>query len=168
MSTQMADPHLGMVSFQQALRQGILALAPVKGHADLFSHFDVPAPDVGRLTYVRLTDDRTTVKAFVACILNGTVDGYPCVSLGYAVPEEFRNQGLGTKIVQDVVQDTIFQVGKTGARAVFVEAIVDVENVPSQRIAETVLQAERESITDGESGRPAYRYTQRYDTKAKR
>ncbi|MGF6180881.1 RimJ/RimL family protein N-acetyltransferase [Massilia sp. UYP32] len=162
MSAQMADPNVGMVSFQQALRQGILQLAPVKGHSDLYSHFDVPAPGVGRLTYVRL-DKARNVKAFVACIMNGTVDGYPCVSLGYAVPEDMRAQGLAKQIVEDVIHDTLLQVGKTGARVVYIEAITDVENVASQRVAEATLEAERESITDGESGRPAYRYTQRYD-----
>ena len=163
----MADPHAGMASFQQALRRGILQLAPVKGHNDLYSHFDVPAPDVGRLTYVRL-DKAKNVKAFVACIMNGTVEGHPCVSLGYAVPEELRAQGLAKQIVKDVIQDTLLQVGQMGAKAVYVEAIVDVENVASQRVAEAALEVERESITDGESERPAYRYTQRYDIPTKR
>lgn len=162
MSIQMADPHVGMVSFQQALRAGILQLAPVKGHPDLYSHFDVPAPDVGRLTYVRL-DKARNVRAFVACVMNGTVGGHPCVSLGYAVPEDVRTQGLAKQIVKDVIQDTLLQVGRMGATAVYFEAIVDVENVASQRVAEAALEVERESITDGESGRPAYRYTKRYE-----
>lgn len=161
MSAQMADPHVGMVSFQQALLRGILQLASVKGHSDLYSHFDEPAPDVGRLTYVRL-DSAGNVKAFVACVRNGTVDGHPCVSLGYAVPEESRNQGLAKQIVKDVIQDTLVQIGRMGATEVYVEAIVDVENVASQRVAEAALEVGRESITDGEFGRPAYRYTTRY------
>lgn len=44
MSTQMADPQQGMVSFQQGLRAGILELAPVRQHRDLYGHFDVPTP----------------------------------------------------------------------------------------------------------------------------
>lgn len=168
MSTQMADPHLGMVSFQQALRKGILELGKVSNYPNLYAHLDVPEPGVKRLTYVRLDEDRRTVEAFVACILNGTVEGQPCVSLGYAVPEEYRNRGFAKQIVKDVVEDTIFQVGRAGNKAVYVEAIVDVENIASQRVAEAVLQVERESITDGESGRPAYRYTKRYETTARR
>jgi ribosomal protein S18 acetylase RimI-like enzyme len=164
----MADPHLGMVSFQQALQQGILKLGKVSTYPNLYAHLDVPAPGVKRLTYVRLDNALRTVKAFVACIMNGTVDGHPCVSLGYAVPEELRNQGFAKQIVEDVVQDTIAQVGRMGAKAVYIEAIVDVENVASQRVAEAVLAVERESITDGESGRPAYRYTKRYDIVGKR
>lgn len=127
----------------------------------------MPAPDVGRLTYVRL-DKARNVKAFVACIMNGTVEGHPCVSLGYAVPEDMRGQGLAKQIVKEVIQDTLLQVGKTGARAVYIEAIADVENVASQRVAEATLEVARESITDGESGRPAYLYTQRYDIPNKR
>jgi predicted acetyltransferase len=162
--SQMADPHIGMISFQQALLKGILQLGPVMNYPNLYSHFDVPAPGVNRLTYVRLDESRRKVMAFVSCIMNGTVEGYPCVSLGYAVPEDLRKQGLAQQIVRDVIQDTIVQVGKAGAKAVYVEAIVDAENIASQRVAEAVLEVERESITDGESGRPAYRYTARYDT----
>ncbi len=164
---QMADPHLGMVSFQQALRQGILELSPVLTHSNLYSHFDVPAPGVNRLTYARLSDDMRTVKAFVSCVMNGRVEGHPCVALGYAVPEDMRNQGLAKQIVRDVIDDTIAQIGRAGAAAVYVEAIIDVENLPSQRVAEAILEVEGESITDGESGKPAYRYTQRYETTAK-
>lgn len=168
MSTQMADPHQGMISFQQALHAGILELAQVSTHPNLYSHFDTPAPGVNRLTYVRLDEDRITVRAFVVCILNGQVEGFPCVSFGYAVPEGMRNQGLAKQTLRDVIQDTLFQVGRVGTRAVYVEAVIDVENIPSQRVAEAVLAVERESITDSESGRPAYRYTKRFDISSQR
>lgn len=68
MSTQMADPYQGMVSFQKGLRAGILEVGLVPKHQDLYSHFDLPAPGVNRLTYVWLTEDRRTVKAFLSCM----------------------------------------------------------------------------------------------------
>lgn len=164
MGTQMADPYQGMVSFQQGLRQGILELGPVSKHQDLYSHLDVPEPGVHRLTYVRLAEDRRTVKAFLSCIMNGRVDGFPCVAVGYAVPEDLRNQGFAKQIFKDVIQDQLFQAGRIGHKAMYIEAVVDVTNPSSQRVAEAVLGVERESITDSESGRPAYRYTAHFDT----
>ena len=74
---KIADPYVGLVSFQEGLAKGIIDLAPVRSHQDLYSHFDVPTPGTGRLTYVRLTDDKKTVKAFVSCIMNGEIEGYP-------------------------------------------------------------------------------------------
>lgn len=161
MSTSMTDPHDGMVSFQKALRAGILKIGPVPNHQDLFSHFDVPTPGVRRLTYVRLSKDRRTVEAFLNCVMNGEVDGFPCVSVGYAVPESARNQGRAKQIFRDVLDDQLYQAGKSGIKTLYVEAVVDVTNVSSQRVAEAVLKVERESIIDSVSGKPAYRYTAR-------
>lgn len=164
MSMQMADPYQGMVSFQQGLRAGILELSLVPEHQDLYIHFDEPAPGIGRLTYVRLTEDRKTVKAFLACVMNGLVDDFPCVAVGYAAPEDMRNQGFVKQIFRDVIQDQICQAGRMGHTHIYIEAVVDVSNVPSQRVAEAVLGVERESITDSASNRPAYRYTAHFDT----
>lgn len=163
MASQMADPFQGMISFQQCLQAGQLELGLVKPHKDLYSHFDVPAPGVGRLTYVRLGKNRKEVMAFLSCIRNGEVDGFPCIALGYAVPENLRKQGLAKQIMRDVISDQILKSRGAGHTAVYIEAVIDIENVPSQRVAESVLAVEREEIVDGVSKRPAYRYTKRFD-----
>lgn len=164
MGTPMADPYQGMVSFQEALRAGILTIGLVSKHQDLYSHLDEPAPGVRRLTYARLNGDRRTVTAFLSCIMNGYVDEFPCVAVGYAVPEGVRNQGFAKQILRDVVQDQIYQAGKMGVPVLYIEAVIDVNNLPSQRVAEAVFNVERESITDSATGRPAYRYTAHFDT----
>jgi len=161
---QMADPHVGMISFQKALQEGVLDVSPVRNHKDLYSHIDEPSPGTIRLTYVRLTEDRKSVLAFLACVMNGQISGFPCVAMGYAVPENLRNQGLAKQILKDVVQDQISQAGQMGNSQLFIEAVVDVHNPESQRVAEAVLKSPRESITDTASGRPAYRYTAQFDT----
>ncbi len=164
MSQQMSDPHAGMISFEECLKKGILELHPVHPHNDLYSHLDVPEPGVNRLTYVRLDADRKTVLAFLSCLMNGEVDGMPCVAVGYAVPERFRNKGAAKQMLKDVIKDQAFQAGKNNFPAVYIEAVVDVTNTPSQKVAETVLGAEREDITEVHSGRPAFRYTLRVET----
>lgn len=161
---QMADPHEGMISFQKALQSGILDIGPVQNYQDLYSHIDAPSPGTTRLTYVRLAENRKSLLAFVACVMNGMIDGSPCVAVGYAVPKNLRNQGLAKQILRDVVRDQVFQAGQAGFKQLFIEATIDVENLESQRVAEAVLASPRESITDTESGRPAYRYTAHFDT----
>ncbi|QDX97065.1 hypothetical protein EGD00_08170 [Pectobacterium carotovorum subsp. carotovorum] len=159
MSTSMTDPYDGMVSFQQALHEGILEISPVANHQDLFSYLDVPAPGIRRLTYARLSEDRRTVKAFLSCVMNGEVDGFPCVAVGYAVPESERNQGYAKMILRDVISDQIYQSRMSDIHTLYIEAVIDVSNIVSQRVAEAVLNVERESIIDAVSGRSAYRYT---------
>lgn len=162
MTSQMADPYQAMVSFQQCLRTGILDLGLVKPHQNLYSHFDEPAPGVSRLTYVRLAEDGKTVTAFLSCIMNGEIDGCPCIALGYAVPERMRDRGLAKQIMQDVIKDQVAQANHAGHSTVYIEAVVDVSNTPSQRVAESVLAVPREEIVDSASKRPAYRYTRRF------
>lgn len=164
MSAQMADPHIGMLSFQECLLGEGLDISPVQGYPGLYGHLDQPAPGTMRLTYVQLAEDKKTVKAFLACIMNGYIDGTPCVAVGYAVPETLRNQGLAKKIFEDVIQDQLRTAKRAGSPTAYIEAVVDVENVPSQRVAEAVLKVDKESITDSASGRPCYRYTAHFDT----
>lgn len=161
---QMADPHEGMISFQKALQSGILDIGPVRNFHDLFSHIDEPTLGTIRLTYVRLTQDRQSVLAFVSCVMNGQIDGVLCVSVGYAVPKHLRNQGFAKQLLNDVIKDQVFQAGQMGNSYLFIEAAVDVANIESQRVAEAVLNSPRESITDAASGRPAFRYTAKFDT----
>jgi predicted acetyltransferase len=153
-----------MESFQQCLLEGILDVALVKPHNDLYSHFDIPAPGVGRLTYVRLSKDRKTVTAFLSCVMNGQIEGSPCIAFGYAVPEKMRNQGLAKQILRDVIYDQVDKAGKAGHSTVYVEAVVDVTNTASQRVSESVLAVGKEEIVDSVSKRPAYRYTKLFDT----
>ncbi len=160
----MADPHVGMVSFQQAINSEILVLAPVRGHKDLFSYVDTPAPGVNRLTYARLNEDHKTVNSFVSCVMNGYIDDDRCIAVGYAVPQNERNKGRAKQILREVIEDLVLQAGRNGAETVYIEAVVDITNIPSQKVAEAVLNVEKENITDSASGRPAYRYTARYET----
>ncbi|MGN7510721.1 hypothetical protein [Aeromonas salmonicida] len=94
----------------------------------------------------------------------GRIDGYHCIAVGYAVPKNDRNKGYAKQILREVIEDLVLQAGKNGAETIYIEAVVDVTNLPSQRVAGTVLNVEKENITDSASGKPAYRYTARYET----
>jgi hypothetical protein len=43
----------------------------------------------------------------------------------------------------------------------YIEAIVGADNVASRKIAEQVISAEPEAITEGKSGQPAFKYMRR-------
>jgi len=164
MATLMADPYLGLVSFQKGIDAGILDLTPVRNIADLYSHFDVPAPGVKRLTYVRMSEDLRTAIALLSCVMNGEVEGYPCIAIGYAVSKDFRNQGLAKQIFLDVIQDQLTQAKRVGHKIIYIEAVIDTTNAASQHVAQAVLGVDPEDIIDSASGCPAKRYTASYDT----
>ncbi|MGP8437845.1 hypothetical protein ACT2FY_39140 [Paraburkholderia fungorum] len=160
----LADPHQGLISFQEGMRRGILQLIPVPRQVDLYAHFDQPSPGENRLTYVRLSKDRKTVRTFMSCVMNGMIDGIPCMAVGYATPKAFRNQGLAQQLLADVIQEQAKLARKSGFASVYIEAVIDVNNAASLRVAEAVLKVPRESMTDAESTLPAYRYTAQYST----
>jgi predicted acetyltransferase len=96
-------------------------------------------------------------------VLNGEIDGYRCIAVGYAVSQDERNKGHAKQVLREVVIDLVLQARMNGAEAIYIEAVVDVTNLPSQRVAEAILNMEREEFIDSNSGRPAYRYTARYE-----
>lgn len=155
----MVDPHDGYVSFQEALLAGTINVVETSSGSGVFAHFDEPAKGVSRLTYVRLGEDRCTVTAFVAAVLNGRVGQHICVALGYAVPERFRNEGRASELVSFVIRDSAKQAGRLGHKKIYVEAVIDVENAASIRVAEKTFAVEPEKIIDRASKKPAYRYT---------
>ncbi len=161
----MADPHLGMISFQRALRERLIDIHPVRNHNNLFSHLDEPEPGVPRFTYVRLLDDGVTVIAFASFVMNGFIGDSPCTAAGYAVPQAFRGRGYAKQILVDAIHDLTLQAGHNGFETVYFEAVINASNLASQRVAEFALAgAERDEIIDAASGVPACRYTVRYDT----
>ena len=164
MPSEMVNPHDSLVSFQECILKGVISLAKVPGYSNLYSHVDEAAPGVMRFTYARMTDDKRTVKAFCSCVKNGFHDGHPCISIGYAVPEQYRNRGYGTAIVKEAVNDLLSQAYKGGIPHLVIDCVVSKENLASQRVTEKALQVIRESIIDAESGQPAFQYTAVYST----
>jgi RimJ/RimL family protein N-acetyltransferase len=153
----MTDPSTGLKSFQQALRQGRIALQVAKTDPDLFIHLDAPnGPPEIRFTYVRLKGK--TVTAFVIFAAEPPIEGKPCFAVGYAIPKRFRKQGRTKEIVAAAITDMQAGLSRNGFPEFFLEAIVDAENVPSRRIAEQLISNEPEAITEGHSGLPAFKY----------
>ena len=152
----MTDPASALPSFQEALDNNELAVQRSKTDPDLFLALDQPEEDVVRLTYFRTEES----KVIGICIVvpNGSHDGVRCFDLGYAVVDEFRLQGRGTELVGAAVKDHIVGMARAGVKSLYVEAVIGIGNVASQRIAERHLGVEREEITDSVSGLPAYRY----------
>lgn len=162
----MVDPHDGYLSFQEALSAGIIDIVETSPGSGVFAHLDEPDEGVMRMTYVKLGEDRKTVTAFVSLVFNGHVGGHPCIALGYAVPEKFRNQGRASELVAFVIEDNAKQAGKNGHKKIYVEAVLDVDNHASRRVAEKTFAVSPESITDSFSGKPALRYTIEVSTTA--
>lgn len=151
----MVDPHLGLVSYQQALSQGLLHPKPGSIHSLLTVLMD-DVPDGKRITYAYM--DGEIVKATIVYVMNGSSDGKPYFQVGYAVAENFRNQGVAQKALQMSIDEMTAGFGRL-IPSFFIEAVVSKSNTASLRIAQKIIGGQPDEITDKNSCEAALRYT---------
>jgi len=155
--TGMTDPTVGMNSLQRAIGKNEVTLQKCDIYPDLQMLVDHPAPGEVRVTYVQVIHGR--VRGYVVFIKAQPFEGLPCFSIGYAVPEKFRRNGIGAQIVEKSIQEMKSGMARNGLKRFYVEAIVDSENIASQKLASKVISAQADrDVVEKESGKAAVAY----------
>jgi hypothetical protein len=152
---QMTDPSAALASFQQALIAGDIAIQPGALDKAIFVHSDRPN-GYPRLTYVRLKGRNVT--ALVMYVRIEPIDDIPTYAVGYAVPDQYRAQGRAKDIIGASVTELTVGLARNGIARFYIEAVIGVDNLASQRVAAATLNAHPTSITDSVSGQPALHY----------
>lgn len=155
MKKQMTDPHEGLVRFQQAYNDGLIAPRACALHKELCVLNDEPTPGSPRLTYSLIKDGQ--VKATVVYVMDDPYQGLPCFGVGYAVALPYRKQGLAAIVLEKSIDEMRHGFRKLIPKF-YIEAIVGVNNVASQKVAARVLSQTPISITDQVSNQPALQY----------
>jgi len=156
----MTDPSNALQSFQQALLRGGMQLRRGVLDPDLYLYVDNPNGET-RFTYVKL--EGRTVTALVSFALCDPIEGMSCFSIGYAVPEAYRNQGRAKEAISAAISEMQHGFGRHGHSVFYVEAIVGADNKSSQRVAEQVISDTPVAVTDQISGLPAFQYVRRIE-----
>jgi Acetyltransferase (GNAT) family len=156
----MTDPSNALQSFQQAFLRGEMQLQRGVLDPDLYLHVDNPNGQT-RFTYVKL--EGRTVTALVIFALCDPIKGTPCFSIGYAVPEAYRNQGRAKEAISTAISELQRGFGRHGHSVFYVEAIVGADNKSSQRVAEQAISDTPVAVTDQISGLPAFQYVRRIE-----
>jgi len=151
----MVDPMDALAKLQEAVEGGWVELRPGEIYTDLGVWLDKPEGKT-RLTYAKVTGRR--VDAIALFCLNGKIQGVPCFQTGYAVVESEREKGFASDLVSKGIQEMRIGFGKRGAKAFYVEAVVGLTNIASNKLASRILSSAPETITDEFSGEPALRY----------
>jgi hypothetical protein len=154
------DVASALKSLQQALDEGKIQLQSGALDSKLFLHLDKPNEEL-RLTYLRL--ERRKVVAMVQIIRCDPVEGEPCFSVGWAVPEELRGQGRAGEAFIAAIKELRHGFAPHGMTAFWVEGIVGADNKASQRVAEKVISAPVSTDTDSFAGVPIVQYLRRID-----
>jgi len=162
----LTDPLNALLSFQRALQNR--AVAPRPGDLDptVLVYVDQPNGEL-RLTYVRLEGQK------VAALVNFTnaepiESGMPCYGIGYAVHQNYRQQGRAKSLVEAAIAELRNGLGRNRIPAFHVEAIVGADNVASQHVAAKTLSPNATLGTDQYSGVPILQYVRKVETGASR
>jgi hypothetical protein len=155
---KLTDPTPAMASFQQAVRDGEVALQRAALDRDVFVYMDRLPGGQTRFAYARM--DGQIVLAFANFITAGFEEGLPVFQIGVAVPETERGKGRAKHIIAAGIAELKHGLNRAHPGAAFyVEAVVGLDNVASQHVAAAVISSENpKPVTDNVSGLPALHF----------
>jgi len=152
---RMTDPMDGLRSLQIALDHNEVELLDCEVHPDIKVILDHPNGEP-RITYVTIREHKAlAISIFVRA---DPLEGLPCFNLGYAVAESERQQGLATVIVQKGLDELGNGMRRHGVPRFYVEAVVEVSNIPSHKLARRLISDNPTPCTDCFSGEAAMHY----------
>jgi GNAT superfamily N-acetyltransferase len=151
----MTDPMDALNGLQAALNAGTVQLNPCDLYPEIRVILDHPN-ETPRFTYAQVKVNM--VQAIALLVKTEPVQGLPCFQLGCAVIESLRGQGIGTRILQQAIDELINGLSRTPIKEFYLEAIVSNENVASNKIAKLLISDVPKPCKDVFSGEPAYQY----------
>ena len=154
----LTDPTSAMVSFQQAIGDGEIALQRAALDRDVFVYMDKLPSGETRFAYARMNG--RVVLAFANFVTGGFEKGLPVFQVGVAVPESERGKGRAKHIVAAGIAELKHGLSRARPGSEFyVEAVIGLDNIASQCVAAAVISSDApEPITDSVSGLPALHY----------
>jgi len=159
--TAPVDAIHGLAARQVALLSGELNLRPTASHVAL--HACARSEDPGPVLCYILVEEGTTVTAMVNFRPREPIDGRRAFNIELSVPEDRRRQGRGQEAVDAALLELRHELKRNGVTSFQVEAIVEMENAASRRIAENSISELSSATTDHYSGRPAFRYLRSFE-----
>ncbi|EPL4029199.1 GNAT family N-acetyltransferase [Enterobacter hormaechei] len=157
---EIVDPTDSLKSFQHALTNGLIRLSPCVVHPKMKVLMD-DANGTPRITYAFVQGE--TVKGVALYIPSEPFEGKPCFGVGYAVADEFQRQGVATKLLNASIEEMQFGF-RNSCNEFYVEAIVGIDNQPSNKLASKVLSATPQPGEDSHSGKPINQYIKLFST----
>jgi RimJ/RimL family protein N-acetyltransferase len=155
----MVNPMHAFKTFEPAWKKGLIDVEPGQVDTTLLVHND-EAAGKKRFTFVR--ERGGTIIAMASFGPAEPFDGALVFQIGYAVPQHLRKRGIGTEIAQAAIAELANGLFQSGVERFFIEAMISVRNVASQKVAERVIGGTPEETTDDHSGEPALQYIKEF------
>lgn len=153
--SHMTDPMNALRELQKALDNNWVQLTPCDIYKEISVIADQPN-DVPRFTYALVKNGK--VQAVSLFALAEPVEGFPCFNVGYAVLENLRGKGVGTEILRKGIEEIYLGFARNGHKEFYIEAVVGVENNPSNSVAKKLISDSPSRGRDHFSGEEAFQY----------
>lgn len=151
----LVNPMDSFKSFEPALKRGELEIERGRVDPSLIVHMDEPQGTV-RITYARMHGDSVVGIAIITPA--EFENGLPVYQIGYAVPQHLRKRGIAKELVQAAIDEFTSFVERGGVVHFYMEAMVGVKNIGSQKVAAHVIGGEPRETKDENSGEAIIQY----------
>lgn len=153
----MTDPAEALLSFQEALTNNVIKPRPCRWNKALSVFEDKPGDgNELRVTHAKIVEG--VAQGIVLYAIVDSVESLPCFQIGYAVQSKLRGQGIGNILLSESMEEMKLELQGVGIKEYFLEAVVGIQNVPSNKLAARLLSTRPEHITCQSSGEPALQY----------
>lgn len=156
---EMALEGLNQIAY--AVKNRSISLEPGRIFRDILVHADSPN-GTPRISYVIVSpSDKSKVIARCVVLLDRSIGNAPVWQIDWAVANLERGKGLGRSIAEKSIEE--FSSGMNGKLkdGYFIEAVVDSGNMPSNRIAESLIGG-RKDFKDPLTGKTVNNYIKRF------
>lgn len=87
--------------------------------------------------------------------LEDPINGVVCYNVGYAVNEGHRGRGLAVEAVNIGIANLKNELSRTGLKIFYLEAVIDLMNIHSVRVAEKLFASSGVAMNERDTGTPA-------------
>lgn len=131
---EMADPMIALRLLQKALDADQVDLRGLDGG---YLKMEDAVPSGERYSYAKIVDG--VAQAVSIFGLDDPIDGVECFSVGYAVNENHRRRGLAVEAVNTGIEDLKKRFLQTKLKRFYVEAVIEVKNISSIKVAKKLF-----------------------------
>ncbi len=149
---EIADPMNGLRNFQRELDNGT-QMEFRELNKSYFARFDEFPEGGKRYSYLKIMNGE--IQAISMFGLVEPIKGVDCYSIGYAVNENYRRRGLALESVNLGLADLAVILGQMKMKKFYLEAVVDVDNMPSLILAKKLFSSLGLPTKDYPTGKPA-------------
>lgn len=149
--SSMPNPMEVLLSLQESLNVG-MPTNPCYLDPNYKMIFDEPNGGK-RYSYSKIIDNE--VQAMSIFGLVEPIDGIVCFSVGYAVSQRSRGQGLAVEAVNKGIEEMKHGLRRNGLEKFYVEAVIDATNVHSIAVAKKLFSSSGDPMRDSFTKIPA-------------